>query len=67
MAKVTIEFDSVEEAEELKIAMDAAQWYSVVYDLDQELRSMHKYGGLEYAQDVREILRRIMNQNGVSL
>lgn len=67
MAKVTIEFDSVEDAEELKITMNAVKWYSVVHELDQQLRSMHKYNDLECAQDVREILHEIMNQNEVTL
>ena len=67
MAKVTIEFDSVEDAEELRITMNAVGWYSVVHELDQKLRSMAKYEDLKYAQDVREILHEIMNQNEVSL
>ena len=67
MAKVTIEFDSVEDAEELRITMNAVGWYAVVHELDQKLRSMYKHEGLEYAQDVREILHEIMNQNEVSL
>ena len=67
MAKVTIEFDSVEDAEELRITMNAVGWYAVVHELDQKLRSMYKYEDLEYAQDVREILHEIMNQNEVSL
>lgn len=67
MAKVTIEFDSVEDAEELKITMNAVQWYSVVHELDQELRSMVKYKNLEYAQEIRDKLYEIMNQNEVSL
>ena len=37
MAKITIEFDSVEDAEELKITMNAVKWYSVVDDLDHLL------------------------------
>ena len=69
MAKVTIEFDSVEDAEELKITMNAVKWYSVVHELDQQLRSMAKYEGFEYeyASDVREMLHEIMNQNEVTL
>lgn len=66
MAKVTIEFDSVEDAEELKITMNAVKWYSVVHELDQKLRSMYKYENLEYAHGVREILHEIMNQNEVA-
>lgn len=69
MAKVTIEFDSVEDAEELRITMNAVGWYAVVHELDQKLRSMAKYEGFEYeyASDVREMLHEIMNENEVSL
>lgn len=69
MAKITIEFDSVVDAEELKITMNAVGWYAVVHELDQNLRSKAIYEGseYEYASDVREILHEIMNQNGVSL
>lgn len=67
MAKVTIEFDSVEDAEELRITMNAVGWYAVVHELDQKLRAMAKYEDLEYASDIREILHEIMNQNEVSL
>lgn len=67
MAKVTIEFDSVEDAEELRITMSAVGWYAVVHELDQKLRAMAKYEGFEYASDVREMLHEIMNENEVSL
>lgn len=67
MAKVTIEFDSVEDAEELRITMNAVGWYAVVHELDQKLRSMAKHEDLEYAQDIREMLHEIMEQNEVIL
>ena len=67
MAKVTIEFDSVEDAEELRITMNAVGWYAVVHELDQKLRAMAKYEDLEYAMDIREMLYEIMDQNEVSL
>lgn len=67
MAKVTIEFDSVEDAEELRITMSAVGWYAVVHELDQKLRAMAKYEDLEYASDVREMLHEIMDQNEVTL
>lgn len=67
MAKITIEFDSVEDAEELRITMNAVGWYAVVHELDQKLRSMYKHEDLEYALDIREMLYEIMNQNEVTL
>jgi len=65
--KVTLEFDSVEDAEELEITMNAYKWYSVVCKMDQRLRSMHKYEGIEHAEEIREKLREIIYENGVKL
>ena len=65
--KVTLEFDSIEDEKELEITMNAFKWYSVVREMDQRLRSMHKYGGIEYAEEIREIMREIIDENGVEL
>ena len=65
--KVTLEFDSVEDAEELEITMNASKWYSVVHEMDQKLRAMHKYEGIEHAEEIREMLREIIYENGVKL
>jgi len=44
MAKVTIEFDRVEEADELRMALDGWKYKMFIWELDQKLRSIHKYG-----------------------
>lgn len=44
MSKVTIEFDRVEEAEDLRNALDGWKYKMFIWDLDQKLRSVHKYG-----------------------
>jgi hypothetical protein len=44
MAKVTIEFDRVEEADELRMALDGWKYRMFIWELDQKLRSIHKYG-----------------------
>jgi hypothetical protein len=44
MAKVTIEFDRVEEADEIRVALDGWKYRAFIFDLDQKLRSVHKYG-----------------------
>ena len=44
MGKVTIEFDRVEEAEELRTALDGPKYKMFLWELDQKLRSVHKYG-----------------------
>lgn len=43
MGKVTFEFDSVEEAVEIRTALDGSKWLSVVWDLDQYLRNKVKH------------------------
>lgn len=65
--KVTLEFDFIEDAEELEITINASKWYSVVHEMDQKLRSMHKHEGIEHAEKIREILREIIYENGVKL
>ena len=44
MSKVTIEFDRVEEADELRCALDGWKYRLFLWELDQKLRSVHKYG-----------------------
>ena len=44
MAKITIEFDRVEEADEIRVALDGWKYRAFIFDLDQKLRSVHKYG-----------------------
>lgn len=43
MAKLTLEFNT-EEEEEARTALDGRKWKCVVWDLDQELRNITKYG-----------------------
>ena len=44
MGKIILEFDSVEDAEEARTALDGSNWKGVVWDLDQELRNTVKHG-----------------------
>ena len=44
MGKIILEFDSVEESHDARVAMDAMKWKMAVWDLDQKLRSIVKYG-----------------------
>ena len=44
MSKVTIEFDRVEEADDLRNALDGWKYKMFIWELDQKLRSVHKYG-----------------------
>jgi hypothetical protein len=73
MGKVILEFDSVEEQDDIKSALDGYKWRLAMWDLDQELRKTTKHGqsiidktteasDLEYeiADKYREIIREIL-------
>jgi hypothetical protein len=79
MAKVVIEFDSVEEDEELRAALDGHKYKNVIYELDQKLRSVCKYGAAiegtgeatEVEQDVcdklRDIIREMLREDNLTI
>ena len=43
MAKIILEFDSDEERDDARTALDAYKWKGAVWDLDQYLRNKVKY------------------------
>ena len=70
MAKVTIEFDSVEDNDELTLYINGIKWYSLAWELDQYLRGRLKYS--ELSEEVykeldaaREKLHEIMRHDGL--
>jgi len=78
MAKVIIEFDSVEEQEDIQTALDGYKWKLAMWDLDQELRKTTKYDvsilthgetpkdyEYEMAEKMRETIREILNSYGL--
>lgn len=79
MAKVTIEFDRVEEAEELRTALDGHKYKMLLWELDQKLRSVHKHGAAlqgngeatEHEMDVcyrlREVLRDMLQEDNLTI
>lgn len=72
MSKIILEFDSYEEAGDARTALDGYKWKAAMWDLDQELRSITKYGAFEgreateaeadVADTLRECIRRILNE-----
>mgnify|MGYP001553225712 CR=1 FL=1 len=44
MGKIILEFDAAEEGEDARTALDGYKWKLAMWDLDQELRSVTKYG-----------------------
>lgn len=73
MAKIIIEFDSVEEAEDARTALDGSKWKGTMWDLDQWLRSEIKYNGklseerYDAYQAVRDKIREILNDDNLNM
>jgi hypothetical protein len=78
MAKVTIELDLFEEADEIRNALDGYKWKLAIWDLDQKLRSITKYGESliqdsaseieqEIANAMRDELRNVLNSYNLNL
>jgi hypothetical protein len=80
MGKIIIEFDSVEESQDARVALDAMRWKIAMWDLDQLLRSTVKYGSsivdpgklasdeeVDYADKIRELIRDILADAGLNL
>ncbi len=79
MAKVILEFDSVEEQTEINSAINGWKWEAAMWDLDQELRNTIKYGAsninnnqeacsVEYAvaERYRELIREMLSNHGLN-
>ncbi len=77
MGKIILEFDSYEEKDEARTALDAYKWKGAVWDLDQKLREITKYGYVgkveateeerELAEKLRTILREILEEFNLNL
>lgn len=80
MGKIILEFDSFEEADAARTALDGYKWKLAMWDLDQELRSTVKHGvsllehnaeatEAEYqvADKVREKIREILDDYNLTL
>ena len=73
MGKIILEFDSFEEAEDARTALDGYKWKLAMWDLDQHLRSELKYnekisGETDAAYDaVRERIREILESYNLNL
>jgi hypothetical protein len=75
MAKVILEFDTVEEATELRAALDGYKWAVALYEVDQALRETTKRGisvldkgeasDIEFkvADKYRELIREILEEH----
>ena len=77
MGKIILEFDSDEEKDDARTALDAYKWKGAVWDLDQKLREITKYGYVgkveateeerELADKLRTTLREILEEFNLNL
>ena len=80
MGKIILEFNSEEESNDARTALDGHKWKAAMWELDQKLRSTTKYvvsvihsesEAPEFEQDIaekyREMIREIIESHGLSL
>ena len=80
MGKIILEFDSQEEANDARTALDGYKWQHAMWELDQKLRQTTKYRvsvihseseAPEFEQDIaekyREMIRDILNNSNLKL
>lgn len=77
MAKIILEFNSDEEKDDARTALDGYKWKGLVWDLDQELRKITKYGfigqreatseEMSAAEMLREDLRKLLEEWNLNL
>jgi hypothetical protein len=70
MAKVTIEFDTIEDKDEMEMCLNGMKWYSLAWELDQYIRGRLKYSELseevyKELSETREKLHEIMREEGL--
>lgn len=73
MAKVIFKFNLDEELNDFKLAVNAKEIMSVLWELDQELRTKTKYSSDSTSQEtvdalisIRDFLRESMSEKGIS-
>jgi hypothetical protein len=71
MGKIILEFDSIEEQEEVLSAINGSKWKNAFWELDQYYRSKYKYSEIdseiEEAQRMRDKIREILENNELIL
>jgi len=77
MGKIILEFDSFEEQDDARMALDGIKWKIAMWDLDQLLRSVTKYGTFDgreatgeeqnMAESLRDSIREVLNRSNLNL
>lgn len=65
--RAILEFSLPEEETEHRAAVDGSNWKTAMFEFDRKLRSIEKHGeDSEAAAKYREMLREVMDENGVA-
>ena len=77
MGKIILEFDSIEEQSDVRVALDGYKWKNAMWELDQLLRTTTKYGSFEnreataaeqdMADKIRDAIREILDEHNLNL
>jgi hypothetical protein len=77
MGKVTIEFDLLEEQDDINMALNGYKYSVILHQLDNDLRSITKHGvyknieateqEIELAQDLRDSIQSYLSEFNISL
>ena len=77
MGKIILEFDSIEEKDDARMALDGIKWKVAMWELDQLLRSATKYGTFDgreatgaeqgMAEALRDSIRDILRESNLNL
>ena len=77
MGKVILEFDSVEEQDDINMALNGYKYSVILHQLDNDLRSITKYGvyrnreateqEIELAQELRDSIQSYLSEYNLSI
>jgi hypothetical protein len=77
MGKVTFEFDSVEEQDDINMALNGYKYSVILHQLDNDLRGITKYGvyknreatseEMDLAQELRDSIYSYLSEYNLSL
>jgi hypothetical protein len=62
MAEVILKFDSLDEADDIRLALDGWKWKSVVWDIDQYLRNKIKYNEDSLSSETIDELEKVREE-----
>jgi hypothetical protein len=72
MAKVTIEFNTIDEQHELELCINAEKWYNIISDYSEYLTRKIKYGELsddayKAIEEAQKKIHELLNDEGLKI